>query len=424
MRSADDSPDSGPRRETPGRLVIPVAAIPAEMLKAILTTILATSLTTVLATVLTTILVFARPALAFQNQTPDQVQAELDALKQNIDSISRRLQAERARHESEQAALASAEQALARIALELRSTRADLETGRDRERELLLRAEQLEAAVDARRQKLAEQLQIAYRVGRRSRLKALLNQEDPAEISRVLALHGYLGRARLDAIAALDAELQRLEVVREEQRRVASNLQSLAERQAAARADQNAALVQRQSALDALENSIRDQAQRLAGMRQAATELEALLTELASALADIPPETRIAPFSELRGRLPMPVDAPVRAAFSDTRSGNLSWQGWLIETEVGTPVRAVAYGRVAYADWLRGYGMMLIVDHGDGFMTLYGQNQSLIAEVGDWVAPGDTVALAGNTGGNSAPGLYFQIRRDGQPVDPAGWVNR
>lgn len=362
--------------------------------------------------------------LAAQTPTSEDVQAELDALKQNIESISRRLEAERARRKSEQDELARIEQDLARIALELRNTRTELAQARERERELQDRAGELETTVEARRRALGEQLRIAYRIGRQSRLKALLNQEDPAEISRVLALHGYLGRARLDAIAALNRELQRLEAVRAEQRQVATRLQSLAARQAAAKAGQDEALARRQSALEALDSSIRDQAERLAEMREAAAELEALLGELASALADIPPETEIEPFAELRGKLPMPIDAPVRAAFSDVRSGNVTWQGWLIETEVGAPVNAVAYGRVAYADWLRGYGMMLIVDHGDGFMTLYGQNQSLIAEVGDWVAPGEVIALAGNTGGNSAPGLYFQIRRDGQPVDPARWVNR
>ena len=359
-----------------------------------------------------------------QSLNSEDVQAELDALKQSIESISQRLEAERAKRKSEQDALARTEQELSRIALELRTTRADLEQARNRQRELQRRADELVAVVAARRLALAEQLQVAYRVGRQSRLKALLNQEDPAELSRVLALHGYLGRARLDAIAALDEELHRLESVRDQQQQVAARLQSLAARQTAARAGQDQALKQRQAALAALDSSIRDQAERLAEMQEAAAELEALLGELASALADIPPESAIAPFAELRGRLPMPVKAPVRAAYSDIRTGNVTWQAWLIETEVGMAVQAVAYGRVAYADWLRGYGMMLIVDHGDGFMTLYGQNQSLIAEVGDWIAPGDIVALAGNTGGNNAPGLYFQIRHDGQPVDPAGWVNR
>lgn len=357
-------------------------------------------------------------------QSAEEVEAELEQLRADIRSISERLERERDQRKSEQAALARAEQELGRLALELRDTRDRLDQARARELELLARAEQLEVATRERRAILSEQLQIAYRAGLRSRLKALLNQEDPARISRVLALHGYLGRARMDAIAALSEELEQLQQVRAEQRELALELQALAERQAAARSEQDQALTERQAALKALEDSIRGRAARLTEMRQAAAELEALLEELANALADIPPDTQIEPFANLEGKLPMPVDAPVRATFADRRSGDVTWQGWLIGAEPGRQVRAVAYGRVAYADWLRGYGMMLIIEHGDGYMTLYGQNQSLVAEVGDWVGPGEVVALAGNTGGNNAPGLYFQIRRAGRPVDPAGWIDR
>jgi len=364
------------------------------------------------------------PTPAQPVESAEEVEAELEQLREQIQTISERLEREREQRKSEQAALARAEQELARLALELRRTRERLAQARARELKLLARAEQLEAATRARRAALAEQLRIAYRIGLRSRLKALLNQEDPAEISRVLALHGYLGRARMDAIAALAAELEQLQQVRAEQRALALELQALADRQAAARSEQDRALLNRQAALEALEDSIRGRTARLAEMRDSAAELEALLAELASALADIPPGTEIEPFADRKGALLIPVDAPLRAAFADRRSGDVTWQGWLIEAEPGQTVRAVAYGRVAYADWLRGYGMMLIIEHGDGYMTLYGQNQSLIAEVGDWVAPGDVIALAGNTGGNAAPGLYFQIRHKGRPVDPAGWVAR
>ena len=362
--------------------------------------------------------------LAAAGQSTENVEAELEQLRTDIRSITQRLERERNQRKSEQAALARVEQELARLALELRDTRENLAQARAREQELLARAARLEAVIQKRRARLAEQLRIAYRVGQRSRLKALLNREDPAEISRVLALHGYLGRARMDAIAALAEQLEQLQQVRAEQRTLALELQALAERQAAARTANDQALRARQAVLEVLEDSIRNQTEKLAEMRESAEELEALLEELAGALADIPPEIEIEPFANRRGELPMPVAAPVRATFADRRNGDVTWQGWLIEAEVGQQVRAVAYGRVAYADWLRGYGMMLIIEHGDGYMTLYGQNQSLIAEVGDWVAPGDVIALAGNTGGNSAPGLYFQIRQQGQPVDPAAWISR
>jgi murein hydrolase activator len=357
-------------------------------------------------------------------QSTEKVESELEQLREDIRDITERLERERDQRRNEQAALRRIEQKLARLALELRATRESLDQAREREQTLAARAGRLETATRKRRAELAEQLQIAYRVGQRSRLKALLDLEDPAEISRVLALHGYLGRARMDAIAQLAEELSNLRRVRAEQRALALELQALAERQAAARSDQDEALQARRAVLEALEDSIRNRTEKLAEMRESAEELEALLEDLADALADIPPEIEIEPFANHRGELPMPLSAPVRATFADRRSGDVTWQGWLIGAEVGQPVRAVAYGRVAYADWLRGYGMMLIIEHGDGYMTLYGQNQSLIAEVGDWVAPGDVIALAGNTGGNSAPGLYFQIRHAGRPVDPAVWISR
>lgn len=357
-------------------------------------------------------------------QSAEEVEAELEQLREDIRGISQRLERERNQRRNEQAALARTEQELARLALELRDTRDRLRQVRLREQELTERADRFETALHERRATLAEQLRIAYRFGLRSRLKALLNQEDPAGISRALALHGYLGRARMAAIAALTEELEKLERVRAQQRELATELQALIERRTAAKTEQDNLLLERQAALEALEKSIRGQAARLAEMRESARELEALLEELATALADIPPESEIEPFASLKGQLPMPIEAPVRASFADRRSGDVTWHGWLIGAEAGQQVRAVAHGRVAYADWLRGYGMMLIIEHGDGYMTLYGQNQSLIAEVGDWVAPGDVIALAGNTGGNNAPGLYFQIRHEGRPVDPAAWISR
>ncbi|MGK7294822.1 MAG: murein hydrolase activator EnvC family protein [Candidatus Wenzhouxiangella sp. M2_3B_020] len=357
-------------------------------------------------------------------QDAEEVRSRLERLRQDIGAISDRIEDQREARAREQAALADAEKALGRVELALRTTRDRLAEVRRRQDELDLEAAELEREIDRRRDELATQLRIAYRTGLRSRLKAVLNQEDPARISRVLALHGYLGRARTRTIRELGARLARLEGVRDEQRRLAAELADLADRQVAERNQLDDALLQRAEALAEIDASIRDQSQRLAEMRESAARLEQLLEELSSVLADIPPDAEIQPFAELRGHLPMPAPARIVAGFDDRRSGNVDWEGWLIEADVGDPVRAVAYGRVAYADWLRGYGMMVIIDHGDGFMTLYGQNRSLVAEVGDWVAPGEVVALAGDSGGGTRPGLYFQIRQGGRPVDPAGWVDR
>lgn len=357
-------------------------------------------------------------------QDPEQVQRELEQLREDIGAITERLERQRRERDREQQALAAAEKELGRIDLALRDTRARLAAAEARADSLEAEIDALVRVVEERRDMLGRQLRVAYRTGLRSRLKAILDQEDPARMTRVLTLHGYLGRARIRAIEELDARRRELESLRNQQRRLAIELAELAERRATEAEAQNRLLTQRAEALQALESTIRNQTDRLAELRESAARLEALLQDLSTALADIPPDADIQPFDELRGQLPMPLGASVLAGFADARSGDVAWEGWLIDAGVGDPVRAVAYGRVAYADWLRGYGMMVIIDHGDGYMTLYGQNRSLTAAVGDWVEPGEVIALAGDSGGATTPGLYFQIRSDGRPVDPAGWIDR
>lgn len=397
-------------RALPSLVAIPIAiplAIPIAILIAIL------------------IALTALPAAAQEHpDSPERVEARLAEVRDEIRAIGRRLAEQRERRADEQAALARAETDLADLARTLRATRARIDASDARRRELAGRAEALRAEIGRLRARLAEQLQLAYRVGLKSRLKTLLAADDPARIGRRLALHGYVGRARLSAIDEFRVRLDELAALEVEQKRVAETLAQLAARQQQAverRRDANRA---RRDALAELERRIDSQAERLAALREAEAELEALLEQLSNALADIPPDVAVEPFASHKGALPMPLDGPVAAGFSDRRAAGAAWEGWLIPAEVGTPVTAVAYGRVAYADWLRGYGMMMIIDHGDGFMTLYGRNQTLLAEVGDWVGPGDVIALAGNSGGGAEAGLYFQIRREGRPVDPAGWISR
>ncbi|MCA1778762.1 MAG: peptidoglycan DD-metalloendopeptidase family protein [Xanthomonadaceae bacterium] len=371
------------------------------------------------------IALLAWAAIEVAAQDPEAVRAELGEVKQRIQQISDRLAGQRRQKEVEQAVLAKAETELSRLTVALRETRAGLDETERRQHRLGVRADELRASIDRHRHQLSAQLRIAYRIGTRSRLRTLLANRDPRHISRQLAMHGYIARARLETVKTLDRKLVDLEQVLDEQIQLARQLEHLHLRQLAVVAERDQAMQQKQSALNELARQIQTQAAELESLRRSAAELESLLAELADVLSDIPIEIEMISFEQLRGELPMPSKAPVKAAFSDRRNGDIRWQGWLINTAPGDPVEAVAYGRVAYADWLRGYGMMLIIDHGHGFMTLYGRNQSLLAEVGDWVRPGDVIALAGNSGGgDSEPGLYFQLRRDGEPIDPAGWIKR
>lgn len=357
-------------------------------------------------------------------QDAEQVEAELAELRQRIEAINQRLIDQREQQQQQQAALAEIERRLGQLARDLRQTREQLDLTRQRVRTLSTEVDQLEAQISRQRELLGEQMRVAYQLGVQSRVRAMLSGQDPNRIARKLALHGYLSRARLTAVTTLDQQIERLDQLLDEQRRSRAQLNQLQQQQSDQLARQEIRQTEREQALAELNQAILSDEQALTRLRQDAERLENLLEELADVLSDIPPQIESVPFDGLRGELPMPVNGRLRARYGDIRSGDVRWDGWLIQAESGAEVNAIAYGRVAYSDWLRGYGLILIIDHGDGFMSLYGHNQALLADVGDWVQPGQAIALAGNSGGETEIGVYFQLRRDGETINPAGWLRR
>ncbi len=280
--------------------------------------------------------------------------------------------------------------------------------------------QQLERREDA----LSRQVLAAWRLGRESRLKLILNQDDPARLGRLLAYYDYLGQAQGDQIRELRDALVQLDRMRADIDLELATLAGVKERFEEERLALSEQRDERSDLLAQLEQDISGDAARLEELEQNRADLETLLEQLDDALADIPSDmgTRKHP-AELRGQLAMPTQGRVLQAFGQQRAAGMTWQGWLIGAPAGQTVQAIAYGRVAYADWLRGYGLLLIVDHGDGFMSLYGQNESLRADVGDWVEPGEVISTIG-TGTDRRQGLYFELRRKGKAVDPAGWIKR
>ncbi len=363
-------------------------------------------------------------AVALDERSPEEIEARLDELKQEIGAIQQRLDRNLGQRDHHLEALAEAERRVSSARRNARSTATALDQTQDAIAELEQRRSELEAEAGEHAQSLARQLAVAYRQGSDSRLKMLLNQDDPRRLSRQLAYHGYLTRARLDAMEQLNESLEDLAQAGRDLDGQLRQQRQLLERQEAELAELERAQDEREAALTQLESRIRDDRERIADLEEDAAELTRLLEELAMALADVPPDFEVAPFAELRGELPVPVEGPVVRSFGDQRGGDMQWSGWLIRADAGTPVRAIAHGRVAYADWLRGYGLILIIDHGDGFMSLYAHNESLLRDVGDWVNPGETVATVGNSGGASEAGIYFELRREGRPLDPVGWVDR
>jgi murein hydrolase activator len=360
------------------------------------------------------------PAGAGAAQDRRRAEADLQTIRAQIDKVRQQVRQDAVQRDRLSRDLRSAEESVAQARGELsrlRRERAERDAARA---ELAAQRTAREAQLEAARAALSAQVRAAYLLGRDEPLKLLLNQRDPGEAGRNFAYYGYVGRMRagqmaeireymasLDevkaAIDAEDAELARLEA---EQRRQVDGLEQ--------------ARRERRRVLASLVEESRSRSQQLTRLQQQQGQLEKLLRDLDRALERFPVDPNDA-FAKLRGRLAWPVAGELAAKFGDTRAGGVRWNGVLVATERGTPVRAIHPGRVAYADWLPGLGLLMIVDHGGGYLSLYGHNEQLYRAAGDSVKAGDTLAAAGDTGGRSRAELYFEIRRAGKPVDPRPW---
>ena len=354
---------------------------------------------------------------------PAELESRLEQLRADIARIQSRLDADLASRDELQLELARSERLVAEADRNLRITESalvDTQAGID---DTEARIAAITSEMSDLLEMLGTQLRLAYQQGGQSRLKLLLNQDDPRQLARQMAYHGYLSRARLALLADLEALQHRLHDSRAELTRELARLSQLETRQTADIRALQIARQERDQAIESLQGRIDSQAAELVAMEHDAAELEALIEELARALRDIPMDIEVPSILSLQGQLPLPVQGPLTRRFGEARGGELRWNGWLIGAAAGAAVRAIAHGRVAYADWLRGYGMLLILDHGDGVMSLYGHNESLLHQVGDWVAAGDEIAIVGQSGGGE-PGLYFELRRDGRPENPNVWLVR
>lgn len=275
------------------------------------------------------------------------------------------------------------------------------------------------AQLQAQGADLSREARAAYLMGRQDYVKLLLNQEDPARVGRTLIYYRYLTRARAQRMAHLRAGLAELGRVEAQIAARRQDLAALRDAEARHKAALERARAERAIAMRQLEKTVASQTQEIDRLRRDEQRLARVIGELGRYLPPapaLPPST--ARFVQAKGRLALPVSARVRRPADERR------KGVFLPVPPGRDVRAVFRGRVAYADWLPGFGLLLILEHGDGYMSLYGHNQSLFSTVGQWVEAGQTIALSGNTGGSVQPGLYFEIRHHGEPRDPLVWLKR
>ena len=369
----------------------------------------------------------ARPAAAADKTELDALRGRIEALKKNLsDAEEDRSEASDGLRESERG-VSEANRRLHDIGAQQRSARGGLAR-------LAEQSRTQETAIAAQQRGLGQLLATRYASRQQDYLRLLLSGRDPNQTARDLHYYSYISRAQADFIRALRANLAGLGQLAREARAKSAEL---AELEAGAREGRKELLVQqaeRRRVLARLSTQIRSQRREMKSLQRDESRLSRLVEELGRVIApraggrrnERLPESggNGVPFAALKGRLRLPTRGELINSFGSPRNDSgLSWKGLFIRGMSGQEVRAVAAGRVVFAEWMRGFGNLMIIDHGQSYLTIYGNNEALLKQVGDPVASGDAVATVGNSGGNPDSGLYFEIRYQGKAFDPMRWVS-
>jgi murein hydrolase activator len=283
-----------------------------------------------------------------------------------------------------------------------------------------------EQSLEIERQYLFSQLRSAYMNGRNDYLKLLLNQEDPTKIGRVLAYHDYYIRARTRSINSINDKVNLVDQLKTSIQTETESLEKLKQRQLEKKEELLAYRESRNLILGRLQDDIRIKGEELKSLREHEQKLAALLNKLDKSRKDTALFGDMQPFESFKGKLEWPTNGKILVSFgSQRRKGtSLKWQGVKISARSGDDVRAIHNGKVIFADWFRNLGLLVIIDHDNGYMSLYGYNQGLLKKPGDWVLAGEPVAHVGDSGGQTTPGVYFEIRYQGNPLNPALWCKK
>ncbi|USR39489.1 murein hydrolase activator EnvC [Ectopseudomonas hydrolytica] len=393
------------------------------------------------------------PALADQRA---DTQRQLEAARQDVAELKKMLEKLQQEKSGVQQQLKKTETEMGTLEGQVKELQRELKSSEQEIQRLDQEKKKLQSARTEQQRLIAIQARAAYQSGRQEYVKLLLNQQNPEKFSRTLTYYDYLSQARLEQLSAFNETLRQLANVEQEivthQTQLQVQKASLDERHAKLAE----ARKERQQALAKLNSEFSNRDQRLKARQQEQAELGRVLKTIEETLARQAREAEEArkralaaqqaeqarpgsqqpsgplvssgtvyggPFASARGKLPWPVDGRLVARYGTPRGGDArtKWDGVLIGAPAGSQVRAVHGGRVVFADWLRGAGLLVILDHGNGYLSLYGHNQSLLKNAGDLVKAGEPIATVGSSGGQDSSALYFAIRQNGRPSDPAQW---
>jgi len=353
-----------------------------------------------------------------------QAKAKLAKVRAEIAALTSRLGSELKDRDSLAARLREADLSITTKRRQLDTLHASEQAAIHQRAELRFEEVRTRQKLDLERAALADEARTAYMIGPQEQIKLLMSQSDPASAGRILAYYGYFARERGVKIEEIRQQALRVQALVAQIEQTTTQLQALEDSARQNLSALQSARAERSAALAAVSDQVRSGSEELARLKREEQAEESLVAELSRVLQDFPVDTKES-FAALRGKLPWPVPGRMAARYQDSRGaqqaeGGVRWNGVLIETSRGAKVRALYAGRVLYADWLQGLGLLIIVGHSGNYMTLYGHAEVLYKSVGDWVAPGDVIAALSES--NAAPQLYFEIREGRKTVDPKIWL--
>ncbi|MDI1291486.1 MAG: peptidoglycan DD-metalloendopeptidase family protein [Methylobacter sp.] len=389
------------------------------------------------------------------NTEVSRTNEELNQVQSGIEAASENRQRIQLQKNTLNTQLGEVETLYGRTAALLRTLQQQVEQKRQNLNKIQQEMHDSKTEVVRQNKELAGQIKAAYAMGKKEKLKLLLNQQDPALSSRMLVYYDYLNKARLTKLAVISESMQHLERLNKQQQLETEFLEKDLERKKTEQIAIDRVRQRRSGLLMQLKKDFSSNEQQIIHLKESENKLKNLVSSLQRSTSDLAVEieqtknayqavevssepAKILPnsgdnfsklkgdFSTLKGQLPWPVKGRLTNKFGSIRAESTQtiWDGVLIDAREGTEIRAITRGKVVFSDWLRGYGLLIIMDHGNGFMTLYAFNQSLYRQVGEWVDVGEVIASVGQSGGRSHSGLYFGIRSKGKPVDPLEWCRK
>lgn len=354
----------------------------------------------------------------------ENAQKQLKQVQQRIGALKNKIERDQSRRGDLSQALAGAERQIADTAARLHQSKQAISAHEQKIKSLDGRRADQQRALEGRLNRLGAQIRVAYQTGQQSKLRLLLSQTDPAALGRLLKYHDYYASAQSQAIASVRDDLGELRNTRSELASQRDALKTQQQTQARLLEGLRSSQRDREQALAAVERALKGGKTKLSTLKADEAQLRELMDSLRTRLADIPvqPES-VKPFSKYKGKLAAPLSGQTIASFGQTKAGGpLRWQGIWIKAQTGAPITTAAAGRVVYVGYMHRYGLIVVLDHGDDYYTVYGHAQAAFVKVGQWVRSGETIASAGTSGGHKTSGVYFEIRRGRTPVDPKRWL--